>query len=374
MRSIAALVEQLGDGIDFYVIARDRDAGTGQPYPGVQPNSWQPVGKANVRYLAPQQLGVGDVIAAIRDVDPHAVYLNSLFSPLSLRFLIARRIGRVGTIPVLLAPRGELSPGALRLKALKKRCYLHLAALTGLHGGVVFHASTERERDEIASVIRPSESPRVARNPIALDGWAAVPRTKASGAVRLVFVSRIARKKNLHLAIEHLRTLNGSIEFDIYGPLDDEAYWRECLAVMGRLPATIRATYRGAIAHDDVARVLGSRHFFVFPTAGENFGHAIVEALLAGCPVVTSDQTPWNGLSRQRAGWELPLDNHDRWREVLQHCVDMDGSAYAEASLRARSLGQQIAAVDTASDNARLFHSIINGSRQFSGGERKLAS
>ena len=373
LRSIAALVDQLGDGIDFYVISRDRDAGTDRPYPDVQSNSWQPVGKARVRYLAPHQIGVRAILEAIGDVDPHAIYLNSFFSPLSLRLLIARRIGSLGTIPVLLAPRGELSPGALRLKALKKRCYLRFAALTRLHADVVFHASTERERDEIARVLRPRESPRIARNPVALGGWTAVPRVKVSGVARFIFVSRIAKKKNVHLAIEHLRTLKGSIAFDIYGPVDDHAYWRECVASIDRLPANVKVTYHGAITHDAVGGVLSNHHFFLFPTAGENFGHAIVEALLAGCPVITSDQTPWTGLSTRRAGWELPLGDHDRWRDVLQQCVDMSDDAYADTSVRSRSFGQQIASADTSLENARLLHSIINRNRRSSCGERKLA-
>jgi glycosyltransferase involved in cell wall biosynthesis len=373
LRSIAALIEQLGDEIDFFVISRDRDAGSDQPYPAVLPNSWQPVGKAKVRYLAPEQIGVRAIVKAIREVDPHAVYLNSLFSPLSQRLLIARRMGGLGTIPVLLAPRGELSPGALRLKALKKRCYLRLAALTRLHVDVVFHASTERERDEIAHVMQSSEPPRVARNPVALGGWVAAPRTKTCGVARFIFVSRIARKKNVHLAIEHLRSLEGLIEFDIYGPVDDHAYWRECVGSIDRLPANVKVTYHGAIAHDAVIGALGSHHFFLFPTAGENFGHAIVEALLAGCPVITSDQTPWADLSNRRAGWELALDDHVRWRHVLQHCVDMNDDAYAAASLRSRSFGEQIASTDTALENSRLLHSIIDSNRRVSRGERKLA-
>src|SRR5262249_2661185 len=138
LRSISALVEQLGDQIDFYVIARDRDAGTDRPYPDVEADTWRPVGKARVRYLTPEQIAFHDVIGAVRDVEPHAIYLNSLFSPLSVRILLARRFGSLNAIPVLLAPRGELSPGALRLKRLKKRCYLQLAFLTRLHADVVF--------------------------------------------------------------------------------------------------------------------------------------------------------------------------------------------------------------------------------------------
>src|SRR4029077_18366186 len=120
-----------------------------------------------------------------------------------------------------------------------------------------------------------------------------------------VFLSRITRKKNLHIALELLQQVDGSVTFDIYGPVIDPAYWRECVAVIERMPPNVAVTYRGAIAHDDVASALSGYHFFLLPTASENFGHAIVEALAAGCPLVTSDQTPWTALRQRGIGWDL---------------------------------------------------------------------
>jgi glycosyltransferase involved in cell wall biosynthesis len=38
------------------------------------------------------------------------------------------------------------------------------------------------------------------------------------------------------------------------------------------------------------------------PTLNENFGHSILESFCAGCPVIISDQTPWNGLQAIKVG------------------------------------------------------------------------
>ncbi|MNY40193.1 hypothetical protein D3C86_1749200 [compost metagenome] len=43
------------------------------------------------------------------------------------------------------------------------------------------------------------------------------------------------------------------------------------------------------------------------PTHGENYGHAIAEALSAGTPVLISDATPWRGLQQEGVGWDIPL-------------------------------------------------------------------
>jgi len=361
MRSISSLVEQLGDEIDFHVVTRDRDEGSDAPYPDCAPGVWVPVGKARVRYLSPSQLTMRHLVAAVREAQAQAVYLNSFFAPMSLRLLAARRFGALKGVPVILAPRGELTPGALRLKAFKKESFLRLAAWSGLHDDVVFHASTERERDEISNAIRLRTPPRIARNAVALtSARAAAPRTKAPGSARFVFLSRITRKKNLHLALEMLRDVEGSATFDIFGPVIDPAYWRECVAAIERMPPNVAVAYRGAIAHDEVAAALAGRHFFLLPTASENFGHAIVEALAAGCPLVTSDQTPWTALAQRGIGWDLPLDDRSAWRGALQACVDMDDPTYTTASLKAARFAETIASADIAAEHRRLFDSILD--------------
>jgi glycosyltransferase involved in cell wall biosynthesis len=362
MRSVSALVDQLGDEIEFYVITRDRDAGSDQPYPAIHAGEWKSLGKGKVRYLAPREMSARHLTAALREIQPHAVYLNSVFAPMSVGVLLARRFGALKGIPILLAPRGELSPGALKLKAFKKGCFIKIAHLTQLHRDVVFHASTERERDEIAQAIPIRDMPRIARNPVAADSTNGCGHSKVAGAVRFVFVSRISRKKNLHLAIELLRLIRGSVVFDICGPVldsEDQAYWQECLALIAQMPQNVTVKYCGPIAHDLVVPTLSDHDFFLFPTASENFGHAIVEALLAGCPVITSDQTPWRGLAQRGAGWDLPLDGAEAWRYVMQTCVDMDAVTYARASLGARSFGNEIVSVDTVVENRRLFRSMF---------------
>ena len=52
-------------------------------------------------------------------------------------------------IPVILAPCGELSDGALSLKPLKKKLFLRYAKSVGLYDGVIWKGSFESEKNEI---------------------------------------------------------------------------------------------------------------------------------------------------------------------------------------------------------------------------------
>jgi len=84
-----------------------------------------------------------------------------------------------------------------------------------------------------------------------------------------------------------------------------------------------------------VCQTLAAYHLFLLPTRGENFGHAILEALSAGCPVLISDQTPWRGLESSGIGWALPLTEPERFRAVLNQCIAMDEAEFAHRSLQA---------------------------------------
>ena len=131
-------------------------------------------------------------------------------------------------------------------------------------------------------------------------------------------------------------------------------YWSECDAILATLPSTVTATYRGEVEPRDVRRVFAQYHLFLFPTLSENFGHVILEALAAGCPVLLSDTTPWRGLSERRAGWDLPLTAPERFVSVLQQVVSMDDTEHRQWSEGASALAHVVANDENAVSASRL--------------------
>jgi glycosyltransferase involved in cell wall biosynthesis len=103
-------------------------------------------------------------------------------------------------------------------------------------------------------------------------------------------------------------------------------------------PEGVAFFYHGAVAHGEVANTLALHDVFVLPTLGENFCHAIAEALAAGVPCLVSDRTPWNDLGRTGAGWSVPLEDQSEWIARLQHCVDLGAEAHGEAAAAALRL------------------------------------
>lgn len=68
---------------------------------------------------------------------------------------------------------------------------------------------------------------------------------------------------------------------------------------------------------------------FFLTTLGENYGHAIVEALSAGCPVLISNQTPWNDIASRDAGWAFPLCQPSLFAQKINELIPMDCDNYA---------------------------------------------
>ena len=71
-----------------------------------------------------------------------------------------------------------------------------------------------------------------------------------------------------------------------------QKYWKECVNLANIASSKLKIFHHGAIPFQKVLGVLSKNDLFLFPTKGENFGHVICEALFAGLPVITSDQTP----------------------------------------------------------------------------------
>src|SRR5439155_21020722 len=107
------------------------------------------------------------------------------------------------------------------------------------------------------------------------------PTISQGGRPRLVFISRVSRKKNLDLILRSLQGVSAPVEFDIYWPLEDAGYWSKCESLMHQIPPFVQVRYRGELAPSDVPRTFAQYDAFIFPTLGENFGHIIAESLSA---------------------------------------------------------------------------------------------
>jgi glycosyltransferase involved in cell wall biosynthesis len=275
------------------------------------------------------------ILIAREDFD--IAYFNSVFS-LAFTLSPLRLVRRLKpSARLILAPRGMLGAGALQIKSLKKKLFLSTARLAGWFRNIRWHVSSEQEAGEVRAVFGSDCEVCVASNLSLpeLHGWQS--RLKVPGEVRFYFLSRISPKKNLLPALRLLAKTDPAshIRFDIFGPIDDAAYGEQCLEALRHLPPHVEAIYHGPLPPKAISTRLADSHFLLLPTQHENFGHVVLEAFAASCPVILSDQTPWRNLTAQKLGWDLPPDHEAAWIEAIATATQMDTETYRQWSAAA---------------------------------------
>ncbi len=354
VRAVVNMVEALTDGLDISIMTSDRDWLDDAPYPDIESDRWLQRDGYRILYLSPGAASYRRMAGVIREGHWQTLHVNGVFDPLYNLWPVAvARAQRPSRRPrVVVQVHGMFGAGSLAIKAPKKRFFLVATRAIGFYRGVTWHASTAQEAREVRDLYGEGARVEVATN--VPDRPTAAPpgeRAKSPGRARFCFFSRISPKKGLLDAIRFF-TRSGAgagVELDIIGPVDDQAYWQACEREMAPLRQRLEVRARGAIEPEQVHAALSGYHFMVFPTHHENFGYVILEALLAGCPVLLSDQTPWRDLDQKDAGWVLPLADPARFARAIDECIQMDGAEY-----RRRSAAAYRYAVETASNPAVL--------------------
>ncbi|MBR4508461.1 MAG: glycosyltransferase family 4 protein [Elusimicrobiaceae bacterium] len=320
VQAIKNLVENLGESYNFYVVTRDRDFGETNAYPNIEYGVFQQVGKAKVMYLAPRERNFKNYLNIINQTDFALFYLQSFWNfKFSILPLMALLKSAKRNLPVLIHPRGEFYPGALKQKAFKKRFVLLLWKISGLYKKVFFNVSSEEEKQNIIELFGKDCNKQIK---IAMDFPKQYPiidyNKEFSLPLKLVFLARIDPKKNLLFLIEIVKKLKIEVLLDIYASVSDQEYWQKCQNALQNTSKNIAINYKGILPHNQIQEVLSKYDLYCFLTKGENFGYTIHEALASALPVIISDKTIWHDLAKYNAGWEIPLSKPQEFIEKIK--------------------------------------------------------
>jgi len=321
----------LKDDFDIYVLTTDTDHGETEPYPNVIADQWMEYKKDGFKiyYAKRKSLSRNKLKQAMVEVGADYIYLNLLFSPyFSVYPLWLKYMGKLKG-EVVLCPRGTLYDSALAVKPYKKKPFIQLFRSLGINKKILFHATNEREKEAVqrffpgSRVLIADNLPNSNQRPFASC-------EKSPGSLKCIFIARIVAIKNLLFLIEVLTKLKSNVELTVIGPSEDKEYWMECEKKIAQLPTNIQVNYLGAKRNDELADIIGKHHLFVLPTAGENFGHSIFESLLCGRPVLISDQTPWLHLQEKKIGWDLPLNQPEKFQQAMEEAAQWDQASFDE--------------------------------------------
>lgn len=276
-----------------------------------------------VWYASKKKRSVFLIKKKIKDRDAGILFINGIYS----WYFNLVPLVFAGQIRKIVSVRGMLHPGALTQKALKKKCYLLLWKLTGSHKRCEFHAADEQEKKYINKVFGNKVKIHIAQNfPRRFSKQESL--IKAEGSLTIISLALISPMKNILLVLQALKNVHAQVVYRIYGPVKDELYWKKCLQQIEELPQNIQVKYYGDIEPVKVEEALARTHIFILPSKSENFGHAIFEALSAGRPVITSDNTPWKLLRDAKAGINVDPENITSLANAIGVFADMQQNEY----------------------------------------------
>ena len=325
VRSIKNLVDYLGDEYNFKILTCDRDHGDDEQYPNIKINEWNSVGKAEVYYVQPKGFKFSVIKKLSKEVD--LIYSCGCFNDYAINTLILKRLKQI-KVPVVVAAMGLFSPMEFRLKYKKKKLFTTVFNILGLFKNIYWSATSEMEIEEIKQQVKTNNNFFIAEDlPRKVDETPII-KEKEVGKLKVVWISRIAPKKNLKGAIQILQKVKGDIEFTIYGPKHVPEYWEECQEELKKLPKNVKWSWKGNVESENVVETIKEHHVFLFPTLGENYGHVIQESLASGCPVILSDQTPWNDIEGHGVGYNLFVDDINGYRKIIERYLNMNSDEF----------------------------------------------
>lgn len=326
IRTLEALVRHMPQHFEPVVLTSDRDLHEQERLP-IKSNSWVHRGRAQVYYASTDSLlAFARGLLALRRSSPSILYINSFFdTKFSIIPLILVRLRWIKGADILLAPRGEFSPGALQLKSLKKLAFIRLSKILRLHRNISWHASTALEVQDIYAIF-PEARRIVEKNNETLleprDSSSAAGSAHKDGPLRAVFASRLVPIKGLHILLESLKTVSEDVTLDLIGGEEDAHYVAKCREIVESLPGNIRINFLGPLPHDSLLVAIADYDVMLFPTLGENFGHVVAEALSVGLPVFCSNNTPWGPVLSSGGGGVVTPNTPAAWnRQISQLAV-----------------------------------------------------
>jgi glycosyltransferase involved in cell wall biosynthesis len=344
VRSISSIIEHLKDYISFDVLTSDRDINDFKSYDEIAPNKWNKISGTNIFYSSNSLESYFHFFKILRFHSYDILYINSFFNIRYAIFpIIIIKLTGCKIIKVVLAPRGEFSEGALKLKKIKKYFFVFLSKLFMLHKDIFWHVSSEYEAYDVKNILGDSiDHKKILIAPdltnFKIDNLNSKSKIQMN-PFKICFISRISPKKNLAFAISILSKLKGEIVFDIYGPIEDHKYWDECRSLIKNIPQNLKINYKGIISHDKIASTFSKYNLFFFPTLGENFGHVIIESICAGTPVLLTKNTPWRNLESKGVGWDFELDDIFGFVNSIQTLMSMSLIEYLKLRACVKEFG-----------------------------------
>lgn len=209
-------------------------------------------------------------------------------------------IAHVRGVPVILSPRGTLSPYSFAHKHTMLKKLFHFSAGRALLNRCHIHTTSERERQAIIQLLKPLSvfnSYNLVHLPVHLP-----PHPAKNGPLKLLFLSRIQEKKGIELLFSALSGLQFPYQLSMAGD-GDTAYLKKLKKLSHRYQIADHICWLG-FKELDKFELMAQHDVLVLPSYDESFGNVVIESLSVGTAVLISNKVGLATFVRKNnLGW-----------------------------------------------------------------------
>ena len=126
--------------------------------------------------------------------------------------------------------------------------------------------------------------------------------------LKLLYVGRISKEKNLHLLVDVYKSLSEKYDDIQFVFVGDGPYLKELQAMMEGLPVVFTGYREG----EELSAIYAGCDLFVFPSTTDTFGNVVLEAQASGMPAIVTDMGgPQENVIHQKTGLIVKADSAD---------------------------------------------------------------
>jgi len=267
------------------------------------------------------------------------VHIHALWEEVQYQ---ATRIARHFKRPYIVRPCGLLDPWSMAQNRLKKRLYLELRLRRNLNAAAAIHYTTalEEKRTRALGIQAPTI---IEPNGIDFDDLDHLPppgsfrqRWKIPEAAPLVlFLGRLHPKKGLDLLIPAFADGAPPDAVLVIVGTGDSSYEKQLRRVAKSFGLENRAKFVEFLHGRDRLAAFADSTVFVLPSYSENFANTVIESLVAGTPVIVSDQVGLHAeIASSKVGGVVPTTVEALTREIRSWLVDASRREVAVVNAR----------------------------------------
>ncbi|MEC4816546.1 MAG: hormogonium polysaccharide biosynthesis glycosyltransferase HpsP [Scytonema sp. PMC 1069.18] len=311
------------EGMDVTVLTTDSNGDIGQPPLDVPLNCLvQQEGYQIVYFRCSPFRRYKFSVDLLRWLNRHAcefnlAHIHALFSPVSS---FAASVCRQQKLPYIMRPLGTLDPADLRKKKQLKKLYAAILERPNLAGAAAIHFTSVQEAkvsERFGVSTRDLVIPLGVKGNGEIGKWGDKEVRHNLGVPEnvplVLFMSRIDPKKGLNLllpALEGLLAEGLKFHFVLAGTNPQDPNYEESIKLQIQ-SSSLRShtTITGFVTGELKSGLLKAADLFVLPSYYENFGIAVAEAMVAGTPVIVSDQVHiYQEVRDSESGWVSTMD------------------------------------------------------------------